>query len=176
MERFNEIRKLLLKISVITGWQLPQKEIFDILIDQLDKFFFESFPYFNVAEIEYAFRRYGTQIKDFGREINLSLFNEVLATYKADRRQVLIEAQNQPENSLKSHLLTDEQIKNERRGDIEHFYQELRKGNRRVIYYPYFADVLLEDGFKIDPENPEEFFNNCIKNQKPNLYEYENKG
>jgi hypothetical protein len=174
VQRFNEIRKLLLKISVITGWQLPQKEVFDILIDQLDKFFFENFPYFNAPEIEFAFRRYGTQIKDFGREVNLGLFSEVLNTYKSDRRTVLIEAVNKAENAFKPHIYSEDEIINERRGDIEHFYQELRRGNMKVRYYPYFADVLKNDGFDIDPENPQEFFDNCLKNQKPNLYEYEN--
>src|ERR1700737_1677507 len=49
---------LLLKISVITGWQNPEGPLLTILIDQFSQKLKESYPTVNPDEFAYAFRTY----------------------------------------------------------------------------------------------------------------------
>jgi hypothetical protein len=77
---------LMLKISVITGWIVPDKELKIILEDQLSKMFVESFPTVNADEMEFAFRN--NHVKDWGKSMNLNLINEVMEPYLERRREV----------------------------------------------------------------------------------------
>ncbi len=85
----DHVRALVMKISIITGWKLPDvKEYYNVFKDQLQKMLLESYPTMNVDEIEYAMRKYGTKVKDWGKAMNLSLIDEALGAYMFDRRQV----------------------------------------------------------------------------------------
>lgn len=79
---------LLLKIHVITGWNFPEKELAAILVDQFEKKMIESYGTVNSDEVEYALRNYGTTVKDWGKQMNLSLIDEVLQPYLEKRAQV----------------------------------------------------------------------------------------
>ncbi len=79
---------LLVKIHVITGWEVPQKELMDILIDQFTKKILESYPLINSDEIEYAFRNKPIEIKEWGKAMNLSLIDEVVQPYIAKRYEI----------------------------------------------------------------------------------------
>lgn len=79
---------LLVKIHVITGWVIPDDELMNILIDQFQKKLKESYFNVNVDEIEYAFRTYGTTVKDWGKSMNLALIDEVMIPYLESRAQV----------------------------------------------------------------------------------------
>jgi hypothetical protein len=76
---------LLLKIHVITGWEVPQNEMMEILVDQFKKKITESYPMINCDEIEYAFRNKPTEIKEWGKAMNISLIDEVIQPYMATR-------------------------------------------------------------------------------------------
>lgn len=75
---------IILKIYIITGWQVPQKELKNILIDQLSKKIKESYPNVNEMEVEYAFR-HNLTVKDWGKSMNLVLIDEVLGDYLEKR-------------------------------------------------------------------------------------------
>lgn len=79
---------LLVKIHVITGWEIPQKELMDILIDQFTKKILESYPLINSDEIEYAFRNKPITIKEWGKAMNLSLIDEVIQPYIESRFEI----------------------------------------------------------------------------------------
>ena len=77
---------LLLKIHVITGWRIPENEtLLTVLQDQFYKKLIEDYANVNVQEIEYAFRRFGTAIKDWGKDVNLNLIDTVMVQYLAER-------------------------------------------------------------------------------------------
>jgi len=76
---------LLVKINMITGWVIPGGDLTDVLVDQFNKKFFESYPTVNPDEVEYAFRSAGTTVKDWGREMNLSLIDQVMIPYMEKR-------------------------------------------------------------------------------------------
>lgn len=83
------VKILVFKISVITGWNLPeQQEVLNILYDQMGKKLMEDYSDLNTDEIEYAFRSFGTTVKDWGKNVNLSLIDEVLLPYKSKRLEV----------------------------------------------------------------------------------------
>jgi hypothetical protein len=78
---------MLLKIAVITGWTLPTDALQNILVDQFKKKMLESYADCNPEEIEYAFRNYGCQMKDWGKQLNLALIDEVIQPYLRKRRE-----------------------------------------------------------------------------------------
>lgn len=80
---------LLIKINVLTGWVVPQSEqVVDILTDQFVKKMKESYSTVNSEEVEYAFRTYGHSVKDWGKQMNLSLIDEVMIPYLEKRDEV----------------------------------------------------------------------------------------
>lgn len=80
-------KALLIKINSITGWIIPD-ETLEILVDQFRKKLVEAYGDCTSEEIEYAFRNYGTIVKDWGKQMNLSLIDEVMIPYLARRREV----------------------------------------------------------------------------------------
>lgn len=75
---------LLIKINVITGWIIPDESL-EILVDQFRKKLTESYANCNPDEVEYAFRNFGTAVKDWGKQMNLSLIDEVMVPYLGRR-------------------------------------------------------------------------------------------
>ena len=88
-QRLSTIRALILKINVITGWTVPHSEMMTILVDQFLKLILERYGWINVIEVEYAFRNYGTKVKDWGKEMNLSLITEVLDHYQTSTSEIV---------------------------------------------------------------------------------------
>ena len=83
-EKKLHIYKLLIKITAITGWESPDPEIMDVFIDQLLLKMDESYRFLNMDEIEYAFRNY--KVEDYGKKLNLNIFDSVIEKYLADRK------------------------------------------------------------------------------------------
>jgi hypothetical protein len=79
---------MLLKIHIVTGWVIPEAEFLTILKDQFIKKMQESYSNVNTDEIEYAFRTFGTTVKDWGKSLNLSLIDEVMIPYLEQRATV----------------------------------------------------------------------------------------
>ena len=108
-DRLNWSMALLIKIHVITGWVVPDKqEYLNILNDQLQKKLSESYATVNADEVEYAFRNFGTSVKDWGKAMNLSMIDEVLAPYLQRRSELSkIEEDQKKELPAPAETLTD---------------------------------------------------------------------
>lgn len=77
------------KISVITGWHLPANDQYVRVFEtQLFQKLVDSYQDLNIDELEYALREYGTQIKDWGKAMNLALIDEAIQAYLSQRRQM----------------------------------------------------------------------------------------
>ncbi len=85
---------LLAKISVITGWSVPENEALNILADQFEKKLFESFQNVNPDEVEYAFRNRSNEVKDWGKNLNLSLVDDVMIPY-LEKRKIISQIEEQ---------------------------------------------------------------------------------
>lgn len=94
---------LLIKISVITGWVLPTEEMLTTLVDQFRKKLAETYSNCNSEEIEYAFRNFSYHVKDWGKQVNLNMIDEVVQPYLLRRReQSVVEEQAAPPLLLSS--------------------------------------------------------------------------
>lgn len=169
LERLYAVKSLLLKIHVITGWVLPTAELMNILIDQFSKKVVENYSELNPDEIEFAFRNKGTMLKDWGKEINLNLIDEILSAYISERFDISkSEEKLLPPPKLK--IWTDEEILNQYREEIETAYQAIKKGYKPIIH-KYFAETLISDGLMdSDKESVNDFFESVIEAGSANLY------
>lgn len=165
-------KALLLKIHIITGWVIPATELLNILVDQFQKKLIEDYGNLNTEEIEYAFRRSGTTIKDWGKEMNLNLIDQVLIPYLNERMQVSAK-EEKIKHPPEQKIYTDEEIMNQRRGHLEMCYQVLRRGKVPIIF-PYYAEVLVTDGFIEKQEDMDQFFSESLGKGIENLYVKEN--
>lgn len=139
-ERQVNIYKLLIKISVITGWNIPEPELFDIFIEQFILKMDESYRFLNIDEIEYAFRTY--KVEDYGKNFNLHIFIEVLSRYLADRKQV-----DQYQDIQKDQILihnhveqTDQELENE----LLEYSQKDYTGKKIYLLPPFLFDNLVK--------------------------------
>lgn len=85
LELQQSAKEVLLRIHVITGWQMPPDELMLILVDEFNKKILESYPNVNVEEITYAFRQHGSEVKEWGKALNISLIDEVMIPYLEKR-------------------------------------------------------------------------------------------
>lgn len=134
------IYKLLIKISVITGWSIPEPEIFDIFIEQFKLKMDESYRFLNMDEIEYAFRTY--KVEDYGKNFNLHIFIEVISRYLADRKQVDEYQDIQKEQiMIHNHVeQTDEELWNE----VIEYSQKDYSGKKIYLLPPFLFDNLVK--------------------------------
>jgi hypothetical protein len=97
---------MLIKIHAMTGWNFPDPASAEILKEQFQKKMQEGYATVNTDEIEYAFRTYGTTVKDWGKSMNLSLIDEVMIPYLEARNSVsrLEETKQQPQIEHKEDL------------------------------------------------------------------------
>lgn len=148
-ERWFSAKTVLLKIHAITGWSIPVSEMMDILIDQFQQKLIESYKNVNIQEIEYAFRNKSSDIKDWGKAMNLSLFDEVMIPYLENRFDLsrIEESQKKPVLSLEeaAKVMTDE--------DWVEWLKDIRKYDFRL--FPATAYDYLEKKGEIILTNPE---------------------
>lgn len=159
----------LLKIHVITGWTIPTNKIMEVLIDQFIKKIKEGYSDTNPEEWEYAFRNYGTTVKDWGKSMNLSLIDEVMIPYLSDRKHLSHEVEERKEPPPMK-ILNDFELDNLRRQWTEEFYQRLKAGAVENIPQ-YCQEILSKDGFIGEGETLVGFFVRVLGEKRKALYE-----
>lgn len=131
IELLTEVQLLLFKLSVITGWKLPEDESYlTVLVDQFVKKIKEDYSVLNTEEVEHAFRK-NTQVKDWGKAFNLSLIDQVLIPYINQRREIkeFVERLPQTERLLPMQADWKELC--------EMNYQQYLTGNYNVDLWPW---------------------------------------
>lgn len=162
---------LLAKIHVITGWTIPNsEELLNILTDQFQKTLIEKYGMLNPDEIEYAFRQHGTSIQDWGKALNLSLIDAVLAPYAHKRFD--ISEDERFVNTKKDYtqkIFTYEELEDGQREDAERQYQFLLRG-----YNPKGLEInkaiLQKDGLLKEGESVMDFFMRKMNDGAANIY------
>ncbi len=80
------------KLTTIAGWRIPDghgaENYEKVFTDQLNKFIFEQFGNITLSELEYAVRKYGVNLSDWGRPMHLGLLSHCLTEYLAYRATV----------------------------------------------------------------------------------------
>ena len=160
----------MIKIHVITGWNLPTDEMIEtVLIDQLTKKLQEEYDDLNVDEIEFAFRQSGTTIKDWGKSMNLSMVDKVLRPYLHQRFEASrVEERLAPPQQTN---YTPEQLDNFHRRYVEEFYQRCLRGITPPNDLPdFYKAIMVKDGIMEEADNIHEVFAHMINNQRKNIY------
>lgn len=163
-------KSLLMKIHVITGWIIPEADLLTILIDQFQKKLIESYPQMNIDEVEYAFRNYGTAVKDWGKAMNLSLIDEVLVPYLVERKRLSHELEERNADPPEQVQYTDEQLFNFHRQWTEEWYQRIRRGQVETVP-DYTKHILVRDKVIHQVEQAEAFIVYCLNSGREHLYE-----
>lgn len=171
-DRKKELKKLILILHVATGWPVPDNELMVILLDQFEKQIQEKFMGLTTVEIEKCFRNFVPD-ESYGKAINLGLINGILFDYMSKRSEILRNARNAAENALKIDPLTDEQMINKARGEIQFYYNQRLKGNNRPIIFSYWKEILIHDKFMREDQEVADFFDFCLEKKVKNIYIYE---
>lgn len=126
---------LIKRIRVITGWPIPElPEDRELLYRELYLHFCEDWPTFNPEEMAYAIRSFGTEINNWGKEINLSLIDQCFAAYyNSERREASDWERQQAERVPESHRIAPAA---DWRPEIESQYQKFLAGKTRMEFLP----------------------------------------
>lgn len=149
-------KALLMKINAITGWVIPEENL-EILLDQFRKKLVESYGNCNPEEIEYAFRNYGTLVKDWGKQMNLSLIDEVMIPYLSRRREV---SQREEAIALNQSLQIEykEDMSQEAMKDwFDAKAKEIKAGQLRVEFVPEMLYEWMDANGNITASKEEKF-------------------
>lgn len=148
-------KALLLKINVITGWVIPEDTL-EILVDQFRKKLTESYPNCNPGEVEYAFRNYGTGVKDWGKQMNLSLIDEVMIPYLNRRLELSrIEEQKAPpimQIENKEDMSRDAMI-----DWFNNVSKQIKAGEITVDFVPLMLYEFMDDNGNITATNEQKY-------------------
>jgi len=139
--------KIIHTVSIVSGWQLPSKFELDILTEQLANKLLEKYPNVNIKEVEFAFRNYS--VKEYGKNFNLFIFDEVLEPYLRLRYEASrLEEYKQPKQIAMK-------ISNEEKLQDIHEYAEREDLNEDTIHLiPYYIhDWILELGLMEVPDS-----------------------
>ena len=152
-------KTLLLKINMITGWNLPEHEALqNVLYDQFGKKLKEDYYSFNIEEIEYAFRSMGTTVEDWGKTINLNLIDKILIPYLHKRAAV---------REMESHALKQTPVKSIGFSDwkeaCETNYQKFLNGKLEImlLHWQCYAELVMCNFIASDTY--EDFLNDAYK-------------
>lgn len=170
VQRLSAIKYLVLQICVVTGWAPPQAELKNILVQEFEKLLLENYPILNVNEIGLAFRRYGTKVKDWGKEMNLSLITDVLDSYWGERSESKKSANHEALIASGERILTEEDMDNEIRGQIQAFLTYKWQGKKNPLWMPQWGEILVKDGFIRDVSQTDQFIDFLIKNEVKEIY------
>lgn len=132
--------KILLVVHTITGWSLPVDELMEILSNQFKLKLKEGYSTMNEQEFEYAFRNKSSEIKDWGKSLNFSLIDEVIAPYLEQRFEL-----SRFEEQKKNTLLIENKEPDEAIETIDMIEDWRKKEDLNMLLIPlFFYDFLVE--------------------------------
>lgn len=82
-------QKLLLEIYVITGWTIPNEENLLMFVRQFRAKVMESYSYLNPDEIEFGFRLCGKHVKEWGKNMNIAIIDQVIDLYLQEKSDAI---------------------------------------------------------------------------------------
>jgi len=121
---------LIIKMNVITGWNILDKNLLDIFAEQLSLKLQESYSFLNTNEIEYAFRNF--TINDWGKNFNLTALDDVLKPYLTLRRELHT---NETKAKISLPMASNEISQKEMIQDVEEY---LAKNTLEINLIPIF--------------------------------------
>lgn len=165
-----EAKALIGRIHVISGWNVPDDKYFlQILTNEFTKLLAESYKDLNVEEIAYAVRNYGLDVKDWGKNMNLSLIDKPISEYRRVRQCLSeVEERKKPVADI-AYKPTAQELMNMRRQVVEERYQAFLQGNSSFVMQPVDGvETLAMDRF-CEADMHTGFLQNAMKQAKQDL-------
>lgn len=128
---------LLLKIHAICGWAIPEPSFAQILKEQFVLKLREGYANVNMQEVEYACRTYGSEVKDWGKSMNLSLIDEVMLFYLRDRNNI-----SRFEEGVRKPLPESKEDLSE--VSMQDWYDDIKKKVKDGMDYPLLPVMLYD--------------------------------
>jgi hypothetical protein len=92
IEFSGSMKGLMAKFTAIAGWRVPDTdggEAYEAVFnDQLRKYVLETCGDLTLGELEYAVRRYGVDMSDWGKPMHLGLIDPCVSQYKIQREEL----------------------------------------------------------------------------------------
>lgn len=171
LESITQVLRLVMMKIGIRAANLPSPEETVVLFDHI----IENFGGHRIEEIKLAFDMAISGKLDLKAEdikcyenFSCAYFSTIMNAYRKwsaeAARQVITETP--PEQKL----YTDQQLEDQQRGDIEAFYQRLRKGQIPYKIPEYFKDIMVKDGLMDKDQGIAEFFTEKLGKGIEKLY------
>lgn len=171
LELLIQTQVLVAKISVITGWNLVEDETYmQVLYDQFSKKLREEYYSINSDEAEYAFRKFGTTVEDWGKNFNLNLVDKVLSRYLHYRAEIREFVERVPNDAIKS-LPMPEQIQTDKEFIEESFMNWFGLKNRfyQFVDSPKVYDKLVAAGLLCLTDDDKTRIRNAVKAENDSM-------
>lgn len=169
-----EVMGILVRINAITGWKLPDNEdVLSALIREMTIYLTEKRGDLTSDEIAYSIRNYGLTVKDWGKNLNITLIDQCVCEYKEKRYDASIEEERAAieQKHAKIELSPASKI------DWSDYWQRLLEGAkngqiRNEFISTYFYDWLRgKMGFDPTPIEIKESFRECAGMYKHQIQE-----
>lgn len=168
-ELLTNVAECLLRIHIITGWNLPDDQRYiQLLTEELHAKLQEDFSMLNFQEISLAMRKNGVGKKDWGKNMNLELICGVLADYCEQRSRI-----SEEEERLKGFDQKKAETIDEARKQIALYYHRLYYGygySMRMPNEQIHYDTLKSDGLLNEGEMVFEFFDRMLQEEVTAVY------
>lgn len=177
----NWVDALMLKAAAIAGWIIPEDDnALNILTDQFKKKLKESYATVNNEEFEYAFREYAGEVKDWGRNMNLGIIDQIIGKYLSSRAPISrIEEQTVLGDALVKFLDTKkEDMSDEAMGQwFDETVRAVRANEKTVHFMPVMLYEWLDGKGLIQKTNAEkrDYLSRAVPLRRKQIVEaYEN--
>lgn len=158
-EREISAHSIILKIHVITGWTIPASDrLLDVIVNQFEKKLNEKYRNVNAEEIEYAFRNRGLEIKDWGKELNLTMIDEVMLPYLNHR----FELSRAEESLLSKHTLMLEEKRELTTDEWDEWILDMRKYEFKLLPCSAYDYLVKQDKIILSVTQKHEYMNRAI--------------
>jgi hypothetical protein len=119
---------ILAMIKTLTGWSIPTGAALDLLKSLLASTLQKEYGSLTVKEIEIAFTRHSSKIKDYAKDINISLFNQVMDLYFMDRNEAVRIESDVYLKDVEAKVKSEEDVKNIARASVEESFEDYKTG------------------------------------------------
>jgi hypothetical protein len=162
---------LLAGIKIITGWTIPTGQGLELLKAYLAAELKKEYTTLTVKEVELAFKLHAAKVIEYGKDLSIALFNKVMDFYFVDRNEACTIESTEMLRIEESKKLTEEQIANIGRSNVEESYQDYLQGKfdpLQSLSSASMYDRIISDGMG-DPSLHMEYLSGGFEMYKSSL-------
>lgn len=158
-------------IKLTTGWSIPTGQAMEMLVDLLANTLKKEYVNLTVKEVEIAFVRHASKVKDYTKDINISLFNQVMDHYFGERNEAVRIESDVYLRDVEGKVKSEHEAKNLARSTVEECFIDFKAGKFDPIKSNVSAslyDTITGDSLA-DPELYGDFIGNGFRAYKSAL-------